>query len=294
MQPVTARRLVADVRRKVQDRGATAWSDTEVLEAIDAAMQSIQTEQARSGEVHELESVDIPISSFTTVEQGFIKWPLTDQVLMPRRVEGLLDGQLGAVPIFADTIDSRDRVMWNQINSSARFVLVDHKRSLGILGLCPYQTIRVWFERRWPTLHYGVAGAGGSTTTMLFDTAATLRGRLIKRADVYVGLRVEFDPAAADADKIVTVTAWDGVTATFTPAIGASSVGQAYSLIVPIAPEFGTHLAYQAAKHLAQAAANIDLMVALEQSGARAADDFEATITANQSASPRRLYSSRG
>lgn len=265
-----------------------------MLEAIDSAMQSIQTQQARSGADHRLEHVEIPATQFTQVEQGWLQWAITQDVLMPRRLEGIVGGAAGAVPIFPGELDDRDRIYWNEINSSPRWHLIDNKRTLAIFGLAQFETYRLWFERRYPPCHYGVGAAGGSTGTIKFDTAATLRGRVVKRSDVYVGMQIEFDPSAADADKIVTITAWDGSIATFTPAVGSTTVGQAYSLLVPVDPEFATHLSYRAALHLASNAANVELIQSLTIAGQAAAEDFDATITAQQSAAPRRLHSSRG
>lgn len=297
MNAIGARRLVDRVRSLVQDYGATAWRSDEVLDAVDAAMGEIAITRAQAGEDHEIDRITYSPSDFTEVAPYWYELRLPEYVKSVRKVEGRRTGASSVVPILEGTLEDKDREHSAMARGWPRWMFTGPGRpgTLSIVGdPSRFNNVTVWILRRYPPLHFGTAKAGGSTTTILFDdSATTLSGRVIKRPDLYVGMDLEFDAGATDEDQLVRVTAFDGQTATFEPAITTATDGQPYSVCAPIEPEALEYLQQKTAFHLAQRAGNLEQIRALSNYLRHLEDRYRVMVASRSSSAPKRFYSSR-
>ena len=298
-----ARRLTDLVRKHIQDEGNQAWSDTEILEAVDHAIEDMTETRRLVGEDDELERKEFVPSDFTLVEGGNEFWAemeLPETVHAVRKVEGTKDGIQAPFPILEGMLEDKDRRHSAFHRGIPIYTFSRHGRpgNLSIFGaqITQYTKIRIWYIRRHPSLHFGTAAAGGSATTIVFDAAAaTLNGRVIKRDDLYTGMDIEFDEGSAIEDTKVRITEFDGATSTATidPALTGAPDGEPYSLIVPFNPELSNLIIQKSAMQLFTRAGNTEYLQAIAPSMSFLEERFRSAISTRSNDAPKKVWSSR-
>lgn len=298
-----ARRLTDLVRKHIQDEGNQAWSDTEILEAIDHAIEDMTETRRLVGEDDELDRLEKVPGDFTLVEGGNEFWAeieLPETVHAVRKVEGTKDGIQSPFPILEGMLEDKDKRYSSFHRGIPIYTFTRHGRpgNLSIFGaqITQYQLIRIWFIRRHPSLHFGTAATGGSTTTVVFDNvAATLNGRVVKRDDLYTGMDIEFDAGSALEDQKTRITGFVGSTriATVFPALTAVTDDEPYSLIVPFNPEFMNLVIQKSAMQLFMRAGNTEYLAAVAPSMNFLEERFRSAISTRSNDAPKKVWSSR-
>ncbi len=294
MVPVNATRALERVRQQIQDQQGLAWSDSTVLEAIDAALEDLWTTIKLSGEDYELDRIDITADDFTKLDRAEVyEYALPEYVVDVRKVEGVRgDGATGALPILKGHLEDKARAFSGFARGYVKWSFTKHGRpgTLAIFGRpAQWPLIRVWFMRRYPPMHVGTAAVGGTESTILLTATA---GRVIRRPHLYVGMDLEVT-SGPDIDQIVRITAWDGTAATFAPALTAPTDAQTYALVLPLEPEYVEYLIQKTAWNLAQRAGNNEYIKAHASDIRRQEERFRASLTARPTHEPLRVWSSR-
>lgn len=203
LQPANA--VVRRVRSQIQDRGAQVWDDGEVLEAIDSCFAEIEDTRRQAGQDHGLDLIDFTTAGFGARGPTWRDLELPEYILEVRRVDGLQSP--GAQPdrFPEGSIDQLDGAL-----GCPHWAYTEGQQRISIFGsdLSGYQYVRVWFIRRSPPLHWGVAGTtGGIGVVRLDQDEATRKGELIRRPGAYVGSKLMID------GQILTVLRHNGVDA---------------------------------------------------------------------------------
>lgn len=238
--PLTAQRAVTRLQRRIADRTATIWSAAEILEAMSEVLQPIYTSVKCAGSDHGLDKVKLTVSSaFTNPEEGIWEYSLPEQIGAVRRVEGIQGSILR--PFDIDHVDLNDmhafRGFWDRgFPIWTRGV----EGVLRIVGrLESFDSVQVWYVRKWPDLHYGAAqAASGGAAANKFRFAASPTGRVIQRDDVYNGMQVEFS-SGSHVDALRRISDYDAATGdvTLASALGSNITTETYSLVVPLDSE---------------------------------------------------------
>lgn len=223
--PISAERMVTRIRNKIEDRSTSnpRWSNDEILEQIDLAVQYLLNEQAKNRQDHDLDFVDLSVATETnlagtmaTTGQEIREWRVPDYINKIRLIEDMTDSSNPRVipkyP-FEQKEQLRTDMRWAPPRSFWIFTEGgDLRQRIGFVGnLTGIATIRVWFIRRAAPLHYGVCPAGlvgglqvANTNARMRFAATATAGRIINRgvtyttpavvtaSSVYIGALVEF------------------------------------------------------------------------------------------------------
>lgn len=265
--PISAERMVTRIRNKIEDRSTAnpRWSNAEILEQIDLAVQYLLNEQAKNRQDHDLDFVDVSVATETNFAgtmaasgQEIREWRVPDYVNKIRLIEDTTESS-NPRPIPKAPFEQKELLRWDSRWSPPRAYWIftkggDQRTRIGFVGnLVGISTFRVWFIRRAAPLHYGVlpnrtvgaaqVGCTSARLTFALATAATTVGRIINRgvtytgpsglvstSEVYIGAMVEFGLGAG-----VVV---DGVTDEI-----RKFVGSQYLQVddAPVAPDTGFH-----------------------------------------------------
>lgn len=235
---LTAREMVTRLRARVEDRQGHTFTDVEILRAADESLALMHTQLALAPGSHEMNVLATSASDWTSAEPKVHNLVLPEYVGQVHKVEGVrASGQ--AIDIPRTPLSVRTGVAgksWNWLS--------DRPGTISFQGtLQPFATVRIYYSRRWPPLHYGTSQGGGALGTFRFGTGNAVTGKVVQRADVYTGLdiMVENDIPAGMQDAVRRIEAYSGgstrectVDADW-PDVPTGSTQ--YSLVVPIAPE---------------------------------------------------------
>lgn len=297
--PESARGIVTRVRNVIQDRDYGAWSDAEILQQVDASLESVASLRRRAGQDHEIDRIDIGRAEFADRGNNWLEFQLPEYVLDVRRVEGLRGGREVAFVAAEGMLEDAPARFSGYSRGIPRWVWTQHGRpghfSVFGAGAASYDTIRVWFIRRHPPLHFGIAAAGSTNQGLVFDQTTPI-GVVVRRAGLYAGMDIEFT-AGTLAGQLVRVESYDGTTAVWfgapTGGVPIPAVGDEYSLMVPIEAEHTEFLVHKAAYYLAVRAGNTDYLAALTSTLRYLEGEFIAAMNVRSTNSPKRMWSSR-
>lgn len=282
---ITAVDLIDRVRDWVADPRAEVWTDASVLARADQVLESIHTRVRLAGRDHDLGIEDFSVSGLTQLGGGNAELALPEYVTAVRQVT-MLKSVPAEVPIPQADVHSKD---WSRISRGGVAWWRGPDGNIRFSGsLGGTATIRVYFIRRWPPLHYGQA-AGGSATTLVFDASPV--GRVLRQQSIYVGSSFQL-LSGANEGLTVRATAFDRVTKTitFTPAVTAVVATDDYAMTVPVHHEAADYLVLEVARALVTSAGNTDYLSALMPQYAQALALFESSLATRDQAEPRSLW----
>lgn len=287
---LTAQALVTQVRQRTSDPGGLVWTDRTILDAADHAFEHIWDTMRLGDHEQEMDRLDVVAASWTRIEDLWYEYELPEYVMSIRRVEGLVS-DLGSRPMLIAPVDvdSKDAARLPFRSGSPGWFRSRKGRAgtiafMGDLGT--FTGARIWYIRRYPPLHFGTASSG-TTTTMVFDAAAT--GRVVRRADLYVGLDVEFTNGT-NTDQIRRITAYDGTTATLSAALPAAvTLASTYSLVVPLQIEHGEYFLEETTRRLLVRLANTEQLAAGEGQYRELQERFKASLNTRDVANVRKI-----
>lgn len=266
--PQTCQETISRVRNQVSDPSAEVWTDAKVLQAVDQALESIWTTVKLAQRAHLLASEVVLTSAMTAVGRDMYEYTLPEYVGGIELIEAVFGDQ--AVPLgHGDTVDISMR------NRARCSFYVRTGPSTVRLIRASASSFRIWFYRRWPPMHYGLA-ASGSTTTLGFSATPT---GTVKQRGLYKGSRIEL-LAGANKDALVEVTDYNPTTNVVTfAALGAAvATSTLYSLVLPLDGEHGDYVAVEASIRLLQRAGNTDYLAPLMSLQAQLRERFVASI----------------
>lgn len=295
MNLLTAQKLVEQVRQRASDEGSLIWTPEKILDAADQAFQHVWDTVRFAGRDHELDRLDIAPSAMTRVEDQWYEYSLPEWVGAIRLVEGVT-GSSDTRPIEAIPagLEHKDVSRVAFLSKQPRWIRSRYGRpgSISFMGDVTFSSIRVWYIRRYPPLHYGTAQSG-TTTTIQF--AASPTGTVIQRDSLYVGMDVLMTNGT-NTDQFRRVTAYTGATRTATldsalpVAVTASTT---YSLVVPLEQEHGDYFIEDVTRRLLARLANTEHLAATEPQYREAQERFKASLETRDQAQPRRIFSRR-
>lgn len=292
--PLAIQTALSEIRLRVSDPDGDQYSDAEIVTAADYALESIWTDVRLSNKDHDLKSVDLPVSGFA-VDGIEYTVDLDEMVRVIRKVELPSTGNGRPVPVEEADLEAKDAPR-STLGGRSPVWYQPEQGVLAIVGsLGSFQTVRVWYLRGWPPLHYGVAQVNGAPTTTTMVLSAAPVGRIARRSSVLVGHRIEFT-AGPNLDAIVRVTAYDPVAnmVTFTPAVTAApSASDSYSLVVPLTPEHNDFFIESTVTKLLERSGNAQYMASRAPNYNRLYDRFLADVQHRNQDKPLSVFSSR-
>lgn len=299
---VNCQRLEADIRAKIADPSGgginVRWTSTQILEAIDNALQEMFAAVRMTSAGYDRDFQDIPLASFalSATETNVYTFSLPEYVSEVELVE-----LIGATQI-PTTIEPAE--LWHKDSGRAGYGGPRWNWSGGRSGgrfeirgrLLSGSTVRVWFVRRWPPMSYGLAASGGASTLVL--SAAPTAGRNVLRDDLYIGVDVELtnNSPAGVQDQIRRVSDYVASTRTLTvdPAWGtAPDNTTTYALVVPVEPEHTEYVALLASRALLERDGNVNTIQAMAPRMAQYQARMIQSLRKRVSAAPKRFFSSR-
>jgi len=292
---LNAQSLIDQVRQRTSDPGGLIWTDRSILDAADLAFESIWDTVRMGDRTAETDRLDVATTSWTRVEDFWYEYELPEYVMSILRVE-CLNGAGDVSPIEMMPVDVNTKDYARLPFRAAKPGWFRSRRgragTIAFMGdLTSFTGARIWYVRRYPPLHFGTAESG-STTTMVFD--ATPTGRVVRRADIYVGLDVEFTSGTNNTDQIRRITAYDGTTATLASALPtAVSSSQTYALVVPLQIEHGEYFIETTTRRLLARLANTEQLAATEGQFRALEERFRASLTSRDPGNPKRIQRRR-
>lgn len=298
----TARTAVERIRKLVA-AGTQQWSETEILATLDEALESIWTETNSGTRDHNLDTYDALTTDLESATpdlvrvtgiSGCYEFEPPEWMGPIRAIEQIISlspDQTVPVPTTASLIRARSFFSSRPYDLGWYRVAQDKLR---IHGLTQSTKIRIWFLRRWPAMHYGSILAPGTTTQA---TLAATAGRLVSRANLYTGSRIEW--STGNPDQIVRITGSAApltpLTVNFTPALPAAvAVGHQYSLVLPCDPEHAKYAIWSTALDLISGRdANSPQSAELRAEVSKLRDAFNDDLSSRDLAQPHRPYNSR-
>lgn len=229
----TARKAVADLRERIEDKGANSFADDgELLNVFDQTVARVFEMARRAVPDYELSELTFDASTLS-VDANDSKarsLSLSEDVVEVRYVEGQwADGQV--FPLRNARKPLRHIVepaMWGwQGGRPGKLYLYGNPLQ--------FQLIRVFYKKSWPPMHFGVTDSlAPSDTTFRF--AASPTGVLVNRANLYNDMDVAVE-SGPDADQFRRITTYTGganregtVDAAWSAAVAS---GTTYSLVIP-------------------------------------------------------------
>lgn len=265
--PLSARSLVTRVSRRVNDLAELTWTAAVILEAADDALRFLWDTVKASGNDTELDRIDTSVADMTLIENGWYEYALPEYVGSIRKIEGVSNP--GSIPYEFPTGPLEMKEIGRSTFGSGMPVWIPSRwgrpGSISFYGAVQkFPTIRIWYIRHWPPMHYGTAQAqlGTPSASRLVFASAPV-GRVINRLGLYAGMDVEIsaDSTAGNVDQVRRITGDltdSGQTKmTFaTPWSGVPGSSTQYSLVVPMNPEHAELLVESIARRLFERSGN--------------------------------------
>jgi len=296
VSPLTAEKLVDQVRQRVSDEGRLIFTEAKILDAADYAFQHIAETVRFAGRDHELDRLDIAPSAMTKVEQQWYEYSLPEWVGAIRRIEGTVSyGDTTPIEMLPSILETKDVGRVPFVAQQPRWIRSRFGRpgNFSIFGEAGnFTLIRVWFIRRYPPLHYGTA-QGGSTTTIQFASSPT--GTVVMRDSLYVGMDVMLT-GGTNQDTMRRITAYTGSTRTATldsAAPATITASQTYSLVVPLEQEHGEYFIEEVTRRLLARLANTEHLAATEPQYRELQERFKAGLETRDQSRPRTIWNRR-
>lgn len=261
---LTARKLVSKVRQRIGDEaqgssGLTKWSDAEILDAADDIYQEVGETVRMAHNDHELDRVELSLTDdFTNVEPYWYEYSLPEYVRNIRWVEGVDQAGNGIAiqPVVFSELESRQ--LFQAGRSMAAWTMTRWGRpgNFSIYGNLFGQvtTVRIWFIRRYPPLHFGTADGASTSGTLVFQSSPT--GEVVLRDDLYTGM----DAVNEDTGSLARITNYVGATRSATLSVSEDWSGDSYSLVLPLEPEIGEYFIQKIAMHFFMRSGNDQMM----------------------------------
>lgn len=289
---LTAQSLVDQVRQRTADPGSLLWTDRQILDAADLAFGHIWDTMRLGDHSQELDRMDIPVASWTRIEDLWYEYELPEYVMSIRRLESL-DGIGTTTPIEMrpTNVDNKDSYRLPLRSTIPGWFRSGFGRAgkISFMGdVTSFAGTRLWFVRRYPPLHYGTA-ASGSTTTIVFASSPT--GRVVKRDDLYVGMDIEFS-SGTNTDQIRRITDYVGTTntATLDEALPQAVSGTStYSLVVPLEIEHLEYFVEETTRRMLVRLANTEQLAAMEPQYRELQERFKASLATRDMGAPRKI-----
>jgi hypothetical protein len=301
MLAVNALKASDRIRRRISDLGTNAYSDDEIMEALDDTLQDCYNTILLAGQEHEMDQLSVLRTAFTEVTTEVLEFSLPETVGEIRLVEGLTSANAKPVPILKGNLMEKDlsrgfggggQAVWffSKFGRPGRFQI--RGRTL------EYTTISIWHARTWAPMHYGTAAAGGAAS-LTFD-ATPDAGEVALRDDVYIGMDVEI---TADAGQPTNVGAINRVidyvggtrVATFENNWPApTSFTTIYAMVVPMDGDFTKYVIEETAHELFMNLGEAENLLIQERRMERLRDQFKARLAKRQTQENKRLWSGRG
>jgi hypothetical protein len=207
--------MVAEIAAKVEDENHETWSAVEKLQAIDAAAQHLFVAISQQYEDYELDFVDLTrAANGTALSSTRTRFTLPDFIYRVRLIENLQDAD-NPIKVPYRTLGTKDS---DRVYPLSRGSHVWHWERRG--GLRPtivvvgesgnFTTLRIWYIRRLPPLHYGTAAPHATASQMKFGSGSNVTGRVLLRDSAYVGALVEFtnnDPSGIQ-DRVAVIESY--------------------------------------------------------------------------------------
>lgn len=296
--PLSAREFVTAVRGRVGDLSIsgvnTTWTDLTILQVLDEVVQQYVVTSRAALRDHEVDREEFTLTSFTEVDENWHELRLPEYVAAVRYVEGLRGTGAAPIDLGPAEFETRNAArhalrgypvwMWGRFGRPGTFALIG--------GISSLESIRIWFWRRYPQLHFGTLDQNGSATTVVFPASAT--GKIVPRDDTYNGLDVYNETTG----ELARINDYDGATRTATvDPIGGSwsaTSGNTYSLMMPVEPELQEYLTQLAANQLYRRAGNMDYLAMTQAYTQELEESFRTGLRQRQTAAPKRLINRRG
>ena len=289
--PLNAVDLVSLVRRKVKDASSEIWTDAEILEYADEALEELFITARLAGGEHLLETDTWAPADFTEIETDVWSIEIAEKIAAVRRIE-VQGADTNASFMELPQIELEERGTSKGAFSSHAPVWyrAGGDRTIFIEGtLNSFPIIRHWYYRRWPPMHSGTADSG-SASTLALD--ATPTGITTLRDDLYNGIYIEL-LVSQDLRKIsdfVGSTRVATVTPDFTVTVDNTVT---YALVSPLEPEHNSLLVNQTALILLEDAGQDADMILKSPRYQHLYNRFRSGMSQRDHARPRRLYSRR-
>lgn len=289
---IDARSLEDQIRRRMHDEDVGLYDRSEILEAVDQALQDMQHTIRLSGRDYYVRETVLPISAFEKQSDFEYSYELPEYVMAPRHIEGVPSAlKRVAIPYVDVPLAQEGRRIGQLVWTFTGGAFPGRITFYGRLQV--YPSVAIWYVQRFPELHYGIAGTSIDATTLEFDDdPTTLVGPVIERDDVYNGMQVLVSAPA----ELRTIADYDGATytATLQSPLGAVATDRPYTLIVPVAPEHSEYLIAKTVDQLFRRAGNTEWTFANEPYLARLHERFRSSIAQRAQGIPKHIWSGRG
>ena len=234
--------LISHVRKIVSDRDTSVWTDAEILEAAHSVWGRIWEKIRCGGKDHHLDNIVVPRSEFVQVRSGMFEARLPEIVGSVRALEP------ASQVSFQLDVNARSLLPAWSFTEGAFPGKISFWQSLT-------DDVRVWFIRRYPPLHIGVAGSTDANgETLRFDQSATRVGELWRRPDLYETMQVEIVGDATTPSNVGLrsfISAWDGTDATLETPVGQITSGDTtYEVLAPMPDEAMNYFEWSVAEEM--------------------------------------------
>lgn len=230
--------LVRYFRRVVNDRKSLVWSNADAYEYLRESYWEAFNIVYGLQERYRVDWMDLTQSQFVNIGSGVKSFELPDHVIGIVRIERPTtngEGPRGMFPIdFVEKnkyFNTEDSFLFDSVDT--KWYLFGHR--LGVNDDVAFDSIRVWFVRRWPQLHSGTLGVIGTINTITFPAVPSIGG-LIATDDYYKDCILEVTDATFGTVRR-RISGYVASTRVATVSVnfpGIPAMGSTYSLI----PEF--------------------------------------------------------
>lgn len=303
--PLTTRRLAERVRRIIQDTGSSLFDDFELLETATDILPMVWDRIRRGHSTYGVDSVILPASGFTETEPGRYESEVPGHVGDIKKVELVSSNQTYTLVLPGGLETHGSHLLRGGLPAWFRSGF-ENNGKLSIVGTSPGLSVRVWFQRQVPPLHYGRTASTVLREIQLDLTgsppAGTQAGRVERMDDLYIGTQVyiDGDPNVAgggpNIGQVRRVTEYDGpsYTCTFDPALpGPLTATTLYSLVVPLEDQFFPYFIHRTAQEIVSRVGSPASARPMEERLARIETEFDAACLLRDSGNPPRITNSR-
>lgn len=304
---LTASRLVDRIRARIEDSG-DLWSSHEILESADDVLTSIWDKVRAASAHYATDRIEIPVSSFTTIEKSWLEAELPSWVGDITYVEQVSsNGRTTPLKVFESDFYNKNAYAY-AIGAAPRWMRSRYgqRAKFSVYGSLSSGSVRIWFNRVWPPMHYGKTVSVGGTTSLAFDTSAnpptgTRVGRVLRQDDVYEGMLLEIlddtsNPSNPNIDQLRRITEYDGATrtATLDEALPAAlNTTTWYSLVIPLDRAHSRYFIEKVILELALRLGNNPYVAQSQGLIAMLESEFEMSIASRDTVNPPHMWSHR-
>lgn len=298
MIDLTAVEAVDRLGKRVEDRNNVVFSEMEKLEALDEAVSELYTELRLQGQHYDMDSMTVPIASFTVIQKGVWEYEVPQYVSDVIRIEAQASVGSVPMPIQKAKLDEKDGALhffasrqpvwhWAKFSNTGRIQLRGNFVTLS--------NVTIYFMRRWAPMHRAVA-SGGTLNTLVIGAVT---GRLVPLDDLYIGQRIQITAdttTPANVGQRRRILDFDAATSTFTldaDLSGAPDASTQYAMLTPIAPEYVELMLEMAANILLLRVGDLQTARSRYPRLASLRDTFERAIRLRDTSDQRRVHSIR-